>query len=129
VDNLLEKIRSFAANAHGEQTRKYTPDPYIVHPVRVMETCRQYTTNITVLAAALMHDVLEDTPVTKEEIRDFLLYFIDNKQANETVSLVARIIRNGIAANENRRKRIDLLTQARMPRPSNMRTSLTTAQR
>jgi guanosine-3',5'-bis(diphosphate) 3'-pyrophosphohydrolase len=69
---ILKEIESFADRSHGEQTRKYTPERYIVHPVRVMKILQDYTDDICILAAALLHDVLEDTRVTKEEIRDFL---------------------------------------------------------
>ena len=43
------------------------PRRYIVHPAEVMEICSQYTNDITILAAALLHDVLEDIPVTRNE--------------------------------------------------------------
>lgn len=36
---IINKIIEFADKAHGDQTRKYTSDKYIVHPIRVMETC------------------------------------------------------------------------------------------
>jgi (p)ppGpp synthase/HD superfamily hydrolase len=88
MDDVLDKIRDFADHAHGEQTRKYTPDRYIVHPVRVMNTCREYTADIAILAAALLHDVLEDTPVSREEIKSFLTTLMDNGKASQTLSLV-----------------------------------------
>src|SRR5687768_12964807 len=69
---ILEAIIRFTDHAHGEQMRKYTPERYIVHPVRVMQICQQYSHDPALLAAALLHDVLEDTPVTKEEVKDFL---------------------------------------------------------
>ena len=76
MEDVLEKIKDFADRAHGDQKRKYTPDRYIVHPVRVMNICREYTNDISVLAAALLHDVLEDTATTKNEIKDFMKEFI-----------------------------------------------------
>ncbi|MGN6567929.1 MAG: hypothetical protein ACTHJ0_08255 [Flavipsychrobacter sp.] len=36
----LEEVIAFADKAHGSQMRKYTPERYIVHPIRVMELCR-----------------------------------------------------------------------------------------
>ncbi len=66
MDKVLEKVKEFADNAHGDQMRKYTPDRYIVHPIRVMEICREYDSRLPVLAAALLHDVLEDTKVTEQ---------------------------------------------------------------
>jgi (p)ppGpp synthase/HD superfamily hydrolase len=73
METVLAAITAFADRAHGQQTRRYTPERYIVHPVRVMELCREYTPDEAVLAAALLHDVLEDTPVTRAQMTEFLL--------------------------------------------------------
>jgi len=91
MDKTLEEIRDFADRAHGEQMRKYTPDRYIVHPVRVMELCREYTQDVEILSAALLHDVLEDTPVTQEQLREFLLEKMDRDKAMHTIKLVAEL--------------------------------------
>jgi len=91
MENILNQIREFADHAHGDQTRKYTPERYIVHPVRVMETLRSYDLGLPVLAAALLHDVLEDTTTTSQEIVLFLRTLMDNKEAEETVSLVEEL--------------------------------------
>jgi (p)ppGpp synthase/HD superfamily hydrolase len=91
TDKLLNEIKDFADHAHGEQLRKYTPDRYIVHPVHVMELCRKYTGDISVLAAALLHDVLEDTPVSREEIKNFLLQRITAAQTARTLHLVEEL--------------------------------------
>src|SRR6266487_1757727 len=91
METVLEQIKDFADRAHGEQKRKYTPERYIVHPARVMEMCKGYTNDITVLAAALLHDVLEDTPVTKEETKDFLVKVMDIKKADRTVKLIEEL--------------------------------------
>ena len=71
-DNILASVRSFADEAHGEQVRKYSDERYIQHPIRVMETVQDYIADVPVLAAALLHDVLEDTSVTKRELSQFL---------------------------------------------------------
>ncbi|HEX8549570.1 MAG TPA: HD domain-containing protein [Cytophagaceae bacterium] len=91
MTSTIEQIKTFADHCHGEQKRKYSGDRYIVHPIRVMETCRNYTNDITVLAAALLHDVLEDTPVTKEEIKQFLETIIDPENASRTVRIVEEL--------------------------------------
>ncbi|MBD0255325.1 MAG: metal-dependent phosphohydrolase, partial [Cytophagales bacterium] len=54
METALTTITAFADRAHGQQMRRYTPERYIVHPVRVMELCREYTTDEAVLAAALL---------------------------------------------------------------------------
>lgn len=65
---MLEKAIKFAAEAHRNHTRKVSGKPYIVHP---METCvivSNMTTDVELLAASLLHDTIEDTPVTYEQI-------------------------------------------------------------
>lgn len=88
---ILDNICRFADKAHGGQMRKYTPERYIVHPIRVMEVCNGYTDQIEILAAALLHDVLEDTTVTATEIEDFLKLLLSPKEASFTVKLVIEL--------------------------------------
>ncbi|MDF2448383.1 MAG: metal-dependent phosphohydrolase [Bacteroidota bacterium] len=71
MEIILDQIREFADKAHGEQMRKYTPGRYIVHPIRVMNTCKRVTYDICILAAALLHDVLEDTAIHGNEMEVF----------------------------------------------------------
>jgi guanosine-3',5'-bis(diphosphate) 3'-pyrophosphohydrolase len=91
MEEILEQIRDFADRAHGQQMRKYTPERYIVHPVRVMNLLREYTNDVTMLAAALLHDVIEDTPVKKEDIHAFLLNQMRPEQAERTTRLVVEL--------------------------------------
>jgi (p)ppGpp synthase/HD superfamily hydrolase len=91
MDKVLEQIRDFADKAHGSQTRKYTPERYIVHPVRVMELCQRYTSDIPILAAALLHDVLEDTPVRKNQLHHFLSTVLNEPEAARTTQLVVEL--------------------------------------
>jgi guanosine-3',5'-bis(diphosphate) 3'-pyrophosphohydrolase len=88
MDPVLEKIRDFADQAHGGQLRKYSPDRYIVHPVRVMERCAAHGASRAQLAAALLHDVLEDTMVTEEDLLRFLRSVMEEAEALETLDLV-----------------------------------------
>lgn len=88
MEDILLKIRDFADNAHGDQMRKFAPDRYIVHPMRVMQTCAEYNNSLTVLSAALLHDVLEDTPVTEGELLDFLKTLMAENEAKHTLGLV-----------------------------------------
>jgi guanosine-3',5'-bis(diphosphate) 3'-pyrophosphohydrolase len=91
TEEVLQQITAFADQCHGEQTRKYTPERYIVHPVRVMRMCQDYTDDLAVLAAALLHDVLEDTPVRKEALHGFLIKVMSEEDAAKTVSLVEEL--------------------------------------
>ena len=69
--NIVEKARVFATAAHGAvaQLRKYTNEPYIVHPAEVAGIVATITHTDEMLAAAWLHDVVEDTGVTIETIR------------------------------------------------------------
>jgi len=88
MKGVVEAVKDFAEKAHEGQMRKYRPDAYIVHPVRVMETCRRYTQDTSILCAALLHDVLEDTAVSAEEMLQFMLSVTDRHTATYTVQLV-----------------------------------------
>lgn len=91
MEDILKKVADFADLAHGEQKRKYTGERYIVHPVRVMNICRQYTEDPVVLSAALLHDVLEDTPVGKDKICHFLEDFMGEAESARVVKLVVAL--------------------------------------
>lgn len=67
---LEAEARAFAAYAHESvgQLRRYTALPYIVHPAAVAELVRTVPHTEEMLAAAWLHDVVEDTPVTLREI-------------------------------------------------------------
>jgi guanosine-3',5'-bis(diphosphate) 3'-pyrophosphohydrolase len=91
MKEVLEKIKDFADQAHGDQKRKYTQDRYIVHPERVMHMCQQYDSSLPVSAAALLHDVLEDTPVTQRELHQFLLSVMNDTDAQQTTHLVEEL--------------------------------------
>jgi len=71
---LVERADEFADRAHRSinQKRKYTGEPYIVHPRRVAAMVAVVIDDPEVVAAALLHDVVEDTPVTLTDIeREF----------------------------------------------------------
>ncbi len=65
---LIDFAFRFAKEAHGDQKRKYTGEPYIVHPVEVAHIVASVTEDCAMIAAALLHDVIEDTSVSKEDI-------------------------------------------------------------
>lgn len=68
-NDLIKRALAFATKAHGDQKRKYHGEPYIVHPIEVMEIVKSVDHDDAMLAAALLHDVVEDTRVTIEELR------------------------------------------------------------
>lgn len=69
--NIVEKARIFATAAHAavKQTRKYTGEPYIVHPAEVVRIVSQVEHTPEMLAAAWLHDVVEDTGVSLDIIQ------------------------------------------------------------
>lgn len=88
---ILNYIRHFADKAHGQQLRKYTGERYIAHPVRVMQTVGEYNDDICVLAAALLHDVLEDTPVKAHEMEIVLLQVLEPSDVRKVLQLVTEL--------------------------------------
>jgi RelA/SpoT family (p)ppGpp synthetase len=68
VARLAEAYR-FSEAAHAGQTRQ-SGDPYISHPLAVAEILADWHLDGQTLIAALLHDVTEDTSVTKDEISD-----------------------------------------------------------
>ncbi len=65
---LIKKAYEFAENAHRGQKRK-SGEPYIVHPLAVAEHLIELHLDTPTIAAALLHDVCEDTSCTAEDIR------------------------------------------------------------
>lgn len=67
---LIEKALRRAARAHDQQTRKGSDLPYLTHPVGVMYLLlKAGYEDDELIAAALLHDVVEDTSVTLEQLR------------------------------------------------------------
>jgi (p)ppGpp synthase/HD superfamily hydrolase len=68
--NMLLRAMHFATARHGTQKRKGTGLPYVLHVQNVaMLLAKAGVSDATVVAAALLHDVVEDTPTTIEEVR------------------------------------------------------------
>lgn len=63
----IERALDFAIEAHGEQKRA-SGDPYIIHPIGAATTLAQMNLDPTTIVAALLHDVVDDTPRTIEDI-------------------------------------------------------------
>lgn len=66
--NLVDLAIEFAAKAHQSQKRKGTDIPYISHPFAVGMILLKAGCNEEVIAAGILHDTLEDTETTEEEI-------------------------------------------------------------
>ena len=67
TDIIFQALR-FATNAHSGQFRKSTKIPYIVHPIDVMQRLIQCDASTEAIVAGILHDTLEDTPTTADEL-------------------------------------------------------------
>jgi len=88
TDPVLIEVQNFAAEAHKGQRRKFADEDYINHPIRVSSLCRNVTNSLPVLSAALLHDVLEDTDVSRERLETFLQQFMSAEDSSKTLQLV-----------------------------------------
>ncbi|VFS46676.1 HD domain-containing protein [Budvicia aquatica] len=70
MNSLEQRAKAFATQVHqnANQLRKYTNAPYIVHPAAVAELVRSVPHSPEMIAAAWLHDTVEDTQVTLDDI-------------------------------------------------------------
>lgn len=68
---LFERAVVFATAAHSGMTRKGSRIPYLSHPVEAAAIVAEMTEDEELIAAAVLHDVVEDTEVTLEELRQY----------------------------------------------------------
>ena len=66
---LIQKAYNYALKYHGEQMRK-SGEPYIIHPVNVAYTIAELGLDEQTICAALLHDVVEDTDATNEDLKN-----------------------------------------------------------
>ena len=67
--SLLDKAICFAVRAHQNTERRGKGFPYIVHPLEAVSIVATITPDQELLAAAALHDVVEDTSITLDELR------------------------------------------------------------
>ena len=67
---LLDRAIVFAVRAHAGTERRGKGFPYIVHPMEAVEIVATMTSDQELLAAAALHDTVEDTDTTVEQIRE-----------------------------------------------------------
>lgn len=89
----VEAAYRFAFTHHAEQLRK-SGEPFINHPVAVTLLLAEMRMDTSTLEASLLHDVVEDTPVTLEEIRELfgedVAFLIDGVTKIDALSLRSR---------------------------------------
>ncbi len=64
---MLNRAYVYAVKAHGAQKRA-SGDPYFAHPIEVAGILTEYRLDTAAIVTALLHDVIEDTPTTRDEI-------------------------------------------------------------
>jgi len=68
--SIFDKAITFATERHSGMVRKGTDIPYIVHPLEAVSIAAGLTSDHETLTAAVLHDVVEDTPTTLDEIKE-----------------------------------------------------------
>lgn len=105
---IVANAHAFAAERHATHKRKYNGMPYLGHLERVAGTVAAAGADPEVVAAALLHDVVEDTPTTNEEVRA--------KFGNRVAELVAWLTKVPLeAGNRAKRKELDRARLAAAP--------------
>ena len=78
---LISEAVSFAAKAHDGMRRKQSNTPYIIHPLEAAVIVSTMTDDQHIISAAALHDVVEDTMVTLDEIEEkFAVVTCDNSE-------------------------------------------------
>ncbi len=67
--SLVRRAYQFAADAHAGQTRK-SGDPYVTHPLAVAQIIADLKLDVSSVCAALLHDAVEDTSATVEQLSE-----------------------------------------------------------
>lgn len=104
MSDNINKAKKYAEQAHEsvEQRRKYTNEPYIVHPAAVAKLVSAVTKDEAMICAAWLHDVVEDTKVTHADIEEVF--------GQDVAELVSDLTDVSTPSDGNRkqRKRLDL---------------------
>jgi len=91
ITDIERQVLEYARSAHRGQTRKYTGEDYIVHPINVALAVSAEYDDKHMTCAALLHDVLEDTEVTFTALRTFLHGIMKPMSAERVLQLVVEL--------------------------------------
>jgi (p)ppGpp synthase/HD superfamily hydrolase len=110
-EKMEKQALEFAREAHGNQQRKYSEELYIQHPIRVAELVRSVSHTPEMICAAYLHDVVEDTAVSLQDIQ--------RKFGRKIASLVEELTdeyekKNYPHLNRRQRKKLEVERQAKM---------------
>ncbi len=87
----IKDIISLAKELHGDQKRKYTGEPYVNHTIQVAKIVKDYGGDDNMVYAAVLHDVLEDTPIRELDLLDRLLDILNTKDSIDVLKLVKEL--------------------------------------
>ena len=94
MESILDRAIIFATEAHEGQFRKGTQIPYILHPMEAAAIVSTMTTDSEVIAGAVLHDVVEDTDTTIEDIQkifgDRMAFLVCSETENKRENLSAQ---------------------------------------
>ncbi|HOE16093.1 MAG TPA: bifunctional (p)ppGpp synthetase/guanosine-3',5'-bis(diphosphate) 3'-pyrophosphohydrolase [Syntrophorhabdaceae bacterium] len=94
---ILQKAYVFSAQAHKGQTR-LSGEPYLIHPLEVAHTLTRMNLDVPSVVSGLLHDTLEDSYVSKEEIEKYF-----GNEIAELVDGVTKISRIPLKTSEESR--------------------------
>ena len=86
--SFFDKAMIFAIHAHSGVERRGKNFPYIIHPMEAVEIVATITTDQELLAAAALHDVVEDTDISVDEIKKEFGERVANLVASESDIIV-----------------------------------------
>ena len=109
---MIHEAIIFAALAHEGQKRKGTDVPYIVHPFEVAQILTKAGASESVICAGLLHDTVEDTEVTLEEIRQ--------KFGGEVAEMVSVMTEDKSLSWEERKQKAVENVNGEMPRQTKL---------
>lgn len=72
MKSIIEKAAEIMSVAHSNQLRKTDKSPYIIHPRKVALILQEHNFSDNAIAAALVHDVLEDTDFSEDKLKEEL---------------------------------------------------------
>jgi guanosine-3',5'-bis(diphosphate) 3'-pyrophosphohydrolase len=120
--NMIVQATLFADKAHDGQVRKFTGLPYISHTMEVMQIVRGVTNDDDVIAAAVLHDVIEDCGITYTELFTefneriaYLVYQVTNAAYDEdgnrdTRAYINRTLLRDVSADAQTIKLADIIS-------------------
>ena len=91
IEVYPHNVEEFARYAHRGQKRKYSDQDYVTHPIEVASRVQDRFDNMNMVAAALLHDVLEDTDVTHDQLRVWLHEEFRPEKAEAILLLVVEL--------------------------------------